>query len=363
MEHDAKTSILEAVTSGQRIDEAAALLLLKSGDLLELARMATFLRNRHNDPRRVSFVIDRNVNYTNICRIRCSFCAFCRPADHPEAFVLDHDTLRRKAEHTRELGGTGFLLQGGINPSLTLDYFLEMLRLLHGSLGLWIHGFSPVEIRAIASASGQGLEKTLRDLKEAGLGSLPGGGAEILSDRVRHRIAPKKGSACEWLDVMEAAHTVGLHTTATMMIGIGETLEERILHLQVLRDQQDQALARGGGHYTAFTTWPFQSGNTPWEGKLETTTAVEYLRTLAVARIYLDNFPHIQSSWVTMGPKTGQMALHYGCDDMGSLMIEENVVKAAGTDHGMHHTQLDRLIREAGFEPWQRDHLYHSVQH
>jgi cyclic dehypoxanthinyl futalosine synthase len=365
VEHDSKhaeiAKVLEAIALGQRIDEAEALLLLKNGDLLELARAATILRNRHNDPHRVSFVIDRNVNYTNVCSTRCSFCAFYRPVGHPEAYVLDHDALRRKAEGTRELGGTGFLLQGGVNPDLPIRYFLEMLGFLHGELGLWIHGFSPIEIHAMAKNSGQSLEKTLQDLKAAGLGSLPGGGAEILVDCVRQRISPKKGRVSQWLEVMEAAHAVGLKTTATMMFGIGETFEERIQHLKVLRDQQDKALAKGGGSYTAFAAWPFQSGNTPWEGKLEKATAVEYLRTIAVARIYLDNFPHLQSSWVTMGHKTGQVALHYGCDDMGSLMIEEKVVRAAGTQHYINHDQMDRLIRQAGFEPWQRDHLYNPV--
>ena len=230
------------------------------------------------------------------------------------------------------------------------------------SLGIWVHGFSPVEIQMMAKLNGLGLEETLRQLRDAGLGSLPGGGAEVLVERVRKRIAPLKGGPEKWLEVMEAAHAVGLKTTGTMMFGITETLAERVEHFRVLREQQDRALARGnGGGHTAFAAWPFQSGHTVWEGKVPRPTDVEYLRTIAVARIFLDNFPHVQSSWVTMGRKTGQMALDYGCDDMGSLMLEENVVSAAGTCHSVNRDEMHRLIRGAGREPWQRDNIYRPV--
>ncbi len=216
-------------------------------------------------------------------------------------------------------------------------------------LGIWVHGFSPVEIQMMARLSGLGLEGTIRALREAGLGSIPGGGAEVLVERVRKRIAPLKGGPDKWLEVMEAAHAVGMKTTGTMMFGITETLAERVEHYRVLREQQDRALARGnGGGHTAFVAWPFQSGHTVWEGKLPRPTDAEYLRTIAIARIYLDNFPHIQSSWVTMGRKTGQMALHYGCDDMGSLMLEENVVSAAGTCYSVNREEMDRMITGRG---------------
>lgn len=356
------TNLLENVLSGQRLDELGALELYERAELLDLARVATHVRNRHNDPWRVSFVIDRNVNYTDVCNVYCTFCAFYRKPGDSKGYVLTREQLRRKAEETKAVGGTGFLLQGGVNPDLPWDYYLDLVRFLHHELGLWVHGFSPVEIRQMARLNGLGLRGTLEALREAGLGSLPGGGAEVLVDRIRRRIAPLKGGAEAWLEVMDVAHELGMKTTGTLMFGIGETLTERIEHLRRLREQQDRALERGnGGGHQAFAAWPFQSGHTPWEGKLPKPTDVEYLRTIAIARIYLDNVPHIQSSWVTMGPKIGQLALHYGCDDMGSLMLEENVVSAAGTSHHVDREAMERLIRDAGFEPWQRDNVYRPV--
>lgn len=338
------------------------LLLFEQADLADLSLAATAVRNRHNDPSRASYVVDRNVNYTDICNVYCTFCAFYHRPGDTKGYVLTREQLQRKAEETKAVGGTGFLLQGGVNPDLPWDYYLDLVRFLHHDLGIWVHGFSPVEIQMMAKLSGQDLQKTLRDLRDAGLGSIPGGGAEILVDRIRKRIAPLKGGPERWLEVMEAAHEVGLRTTGTMMFGIGETLAERIEHFRVLRDQQDRALTRGnGGGHTAFAAWPFQSGHTVWEGKIPKPTDAEYLRTISIARIYLDNFNHIQSSWVTMGRKTGQLALHYGCDDMGSLMLEENVVSAAGTCHSVNREEMNRMIRAAGFEPWQRDNVYGPV--
>ncbi len=351
--------ILDTVLSGKRIFEEEALFLFESAALPELARAATAVRNRHNDPSRVSYVVDRNVNYTDICNVYCTFCAFSRPPGDPEGFVLSKEELRQKAEETLAVGGTGFLLQGGVNPELPWDYYLDLVHFLSQDLNLWIHGFSPIEIQMMSRLSGQTLVKTLRDLKEAGLGSLPGGGAEILVDSIRQKVSPQKGSVASWLEVMAAAHEVGLMTTGTMMFGITETHAHRIEHLRVLRDQQDLALKRvDGGSYTSFTAWPFQSCHTLWEGKVPRPTDVEYLKTIAIARIYLDNFPHIQSSWVTMGRKTGQLALHYGCDDMGSLMLEENVVSAAGTRHVVNRDEMIRMVKSAGFEPWQRNNIY-----
>jgi cyclic dehypoxanthinyl futalosine synthase len=356
------TEALEAVQEGRRITDPQALALLTEASLADLAWAATEVRNRHSDPARVSYVIDRNVNYTDVCNVYCTFCAFYHRPGHSEGYVLSPEQLRRKAEETRAVGGTGFLLQGGVNPDLPWDYYLDLVRFLSRDLGIWVHGFSPVEIQQMAKLNGLGLEGTLEALREAGLGSLPGGGAEVLVDRIRQKIAPLKGSAQAWLEVMEAAHRVGLKTTATLMYGITETLEERVAHFRVLREQQDRALARdSGGSHTAFIAWPFQSGNTVWEGKVPRPTDVEYLRIIAVARIYLDNFPHIQSSWVTMGRRTGQVALHYGCDDMGSLMLEENVVSAAGTSYTVNREEMLHLIRDAGFEPWQRDNVYRAM--
>lgn len=354
--------ILEKILSGGRVTDEEALCLLEEADLADLSLAATAVRNRHNDPSRVSYVVDRNVNYTDICNVYCTFCAFYHRPGDAKGYVLTREQLQKKAEETKAVGGTGFLLQGGVNPDLPWAYYLDLVRFLHHDLGLWVHGFSPVEIQMMAKLSGQDLQKTLRDLRDAGLGSIPGGGAEILVDRIRKRIAPLKGGPERWLEVMEAAHEVGLRTTGTMMFGIGETSAERIEHFHVLRDQQDRALARGnGGGHTAFAAWPFQSGHTVWEGKIPKPTDVEYLRTISIARIYLDNFKHIQSSWVTMGRKTGQLALTYGCDDMGSLMLEENVVSAAGTCYSVNREEMNRMIRQAGFEPWQRDNVYSPV--
>jgi cyclic dehypoxanthinyl futalosine synthase len=353
--------ILRTSLQGGRVSEAEALHLFEHASLPDLSAAATAVRKRINDPGRVSYVVDRNVNYTDVCNVYCTFCAFYHKPGNAKGYVLTWDQLRRKAEETQAVGGTGFLLQGGVNPDLPWSYYLELVTFLR-DLGIWVHGFSPVEIQMMAKLSGQSLEKTIRDLRDAGLGSIPGGGAEVLVDRVRKRIAPLKGGPEKWLEVMEAAHSIGMKTTGTMMFGITETLAERVEHFRVLREQQDRALARGnGGGHTAFAAWPFQSGHTVWEGKVPRPTDAEYLRTIAIARIYLDNIPHIQSSWVTMGRKTGQMALHYGCDDMGSLMLEENVVSAAGTCYSVNRDEMVRMIRAAGFEPWQRDNIYRPV--
>jgi len=354
--------LLAQVGEGRRLSEADILHLFEHGELTDLGWAAQSVRNRLNDPGKVSYVVDRNVNYTNICNINCSFCAFHRRPADPDAYLLSKNELRQKALETLAVGGTGFLLQGGVNPELPWSYYLELVDFLHHDLGLWVHGFSPVEIQWMAKLNGQGLRRTLEALQEAGLGSLPGGGAEILVDRVRQKFSPRKGDVRAWLEVMEEAHQAGLMTTGTMMFGLGETLAERVEHLRVLREQQDRALQGGrGGHYTAFAAWPFQSAHTPWEGKLPKPTEVEYLKTISIARIYLDNFQHIQSSWVTMGRKTGQVALHYGCDDMGSLMLEENVVSAAGTAFSVNRAEMLRMIEGAGYAPWQRDNIYQAL--
>lgn len=320
-----------ALEQGHRLSDQEALFLCQKAELPDLAILATASRQRHNKGDEVTFVIDRNVNFTDICNIHCTFCAFHRSPGDASGFVLSMDELRRKCEEAKRLGGTGILLQGGVNPELPWTYYLEIVSLIRHEQGLWVHGFSPVEIRAMARLNGLGLQGTLEALREAGLGSLPGGGAEILVDGIRRTIAPLKGDTKAWLEVMEEAHKIGMKTTGTMMFGINESLEDRIQHLQVLREQQDRAQTRGnGGGYTAFAAWPFQPGNTVWKGRVHTATHADYLRTIAIARIYLDNFKHMQSSWVTMGGRTGQLALHYGCDDMGSLMLEEKCRKCCG---------------------------------
>ena len=353
--------ILQAAVDGRRISEEEAVHLFLHAGLLDLAIVATALRNRHNNAERVSYIIDRNVNYTNICSINCTFCAFCRSNNSHDSYVLGLEDLRLKAEKTKSDGGTGFLIQGGVNADLPWRYYLDLVSSL-SNFGMWVHGFSPVEIQMMARIGRQSLEKTIKDLRDSGLGSIPGGGAEILVERVRKCIAPLKGGPEKWLEVMEIAHVLGMKTTSTMMFGIIETITERVEHLRVIRDQQDRAIARnnGGGH-TAFAAWPFQSKNTVWDGKLVNVTDVDYLRTIAISRIYLDNFAHIQSSWVTMGHKTGQVALNYGCDDMGSLMFEEEVVRAAGAKHSITLKKMRRLISDAGFVPWQRNAVYCPV--
>ena len=359
---DSLDKSLEKIYQSQRLSAEEALTIYERATLPQLSQAATFVRNNHNPFNKVSYVLDRNVNYTDICNVYCTFCAFYKKPGDPKGYVLTRAQLQDKALETKALGGTGFLLQGGVNPDLPWQYYLDLVSYLHHDLGLWVHGFSPVEIQMMSKLNQKTLRETIADLKQAGLGSIPGGGAEILVPRVRKKIAPLKGGPEKWLEVMSAAHDEGMKTTATMMYGIGETNLERIQHLEVLRIQQDRALSlNNGGGYTAFVAWPFQPGNTVWENRLPSTSDDEYLRTIAIARLYLDNFPHIQSSWVTMGKKTGQVALAFGCDDMGSLMLEENVVSAAGTCYNVNLEEMKHLIISAGFIPWQRDNIYHPV--
>jgi cyclic dehypoxanthinyl futalosine synthase len=302
----------------------------------------------------VTYVVDRNINYTNVCACGCRFCAFHRPPGHPEAYVLSREALADKIEETLALGGTQILLQGGLHPDLGLDYFEDLLAFVRERFGIHVHGFSPPEIRHLAQREALSPETVIARLAAAGLGSIPGGGAEILVDRVRRRISPRKAGAGEWLAVMEAAHRQGLKTTATMMFGHLETDAERIDHLLRLRELQDRT-----GGFTAFIPWPFQPAHT--DLPMPKTTAAEYLRLLALSRLVLDNIPNLQASWVTQGPKIAQLALHFGANDMGSTMIEENVVAAAGTAFRLPRKELVRLIVAAGFTPVQRDTFYRPV--
>jgi cyclic dehypoxanthinyl futalosine synthase len=336
-----------------RLDPGAAMILYKQAELLTLGQLAQEARFRWNPDPVVTYAVDRNINYTNICVSRCGFCAFARPEGHPEAYVLDERTLVRKCEEALALGGTQILYQGGLNPTLSLDWHLERVRLMRG-LSLHVHGFSPPEIVFMARQSGLTVREIIERLIAAGLGSIPGGGAEVLVDRVRQRVSPAKATRDEWLEVMRTAHEVGLKTTATMMFGHLETPAERLEHLFLLRQLQDET--RG---FTAFIPWPYQPGRTTIPGRPAGSTT--YLRLLALARLVLDNFPHLQASWVTQGPHIGQVALHFGADDLGSTMIEENVVAAAGVSHRLSRKEMIHLIEAAGFRPRQRNTLYEGV--
>lgn len=304
----------------------------------------------------VTYHIDRNINYTNICQVHCSFCAFHRNETDPDAYVLSIEELDRKIEETIVLGGRQILLQGGHHPCLPLDWYLDLLRHIRKHYPeINIHAFSPSEVVHFRDLYHLPIENVLTRLKEAGLGSLPGGGAEILVDRVRQCVSPRKATSREWLHVMEIAHGLGLQSSATMMFGHVETIEDRIEHLEKLRQLQDKTHG-----FTAFIAWTWQSENTQLVAP--TASAVEYLRTQALSRIYLDNFSNIQSSWVTQGPDIGQIALKFGANDLGSIMIEENVVSQAGASYRMEVSEMHRLIRDLGYEPRERDQWYHLVQ-
>lgn len=347
------TPLVEQVIAGQRLAPEQGLALLESADLAALGEAADAVSRRwHPEPYR-TYNIDRNINYTNVCTSGCRFCAFSRKAGDPDAYVIDRPTLFRKIEETLALGGDQILLQGGLHPELPLEWYEDLLRDVKRRFPqLNVHGFSPPEIHYISQLSGRSVDEVLRRLREAGLGSLPGGGAEILVDRVRQNVSPCKVGADGWLDVCRRWHGLGGRGSATMMFGHVETLAERIEHLDRLRRLQDET-----GGFTAFICWTFQPKNTGLAG-LPKAGALEYLRTLAVSRLYLDNFPNLQASWVTQGLKIGQMALRFGANDMGSLMIEENVVAAAGTSFRTSEHEIRRAITEAGYTPRKRNVLY-----
>jgi cyclic dehypoxanthinyl futalosine synthase len=332
--------------------------LLRSHDLTGIGMAASALRRKLHPEGVVSYIIDRNINYTNFCTEYCSFCAFYRPMGHQEGYVHGHDVIFSKIQETIDLGGTGVLMQGGLHPDLKIEWYEDLLSAIKKKFGdkIWLHCFSAPEIQNIAQVSGLSLEDTIRRLRDAGLQSIPGGGAEILHDEVRHRISRLKCSTQEWIDMHRTAHKLGLRTTATMMFGCGETLEQRVAHLEVVRQIQEDT-----GGFTAFIPWSFQRENTSL-GRFvkEEATGVEYLKTLAVSRLYLENILNIQSSWVTQGLKTCQVGLKFGGNDVGSIMIEENVVSAAGARNKATEEELRRLIRDAGFTPRQRDSLYRT---
>jgi cyclic dehypoxanthinyl futalosine synthase len=340
--------LLEAAAAGRRLKKAQALALYLEAPLHDLARAAHEARLAHHPEPVVTYVVDRNVNYSNVCVCGCRFCAFFRPPGSPEGYLLGREELARKIEETLSLGGTQILLQGSHHPDLDLRYYEDLLAFIKSSYPtLHLHAFSPPEIVHFSRVSGIPAASVLERLIDAGLDSIPGGGAEILSDRVRREISPHKCTAGQWLEVMRTAHELGLPTTATMMFGHVETLEERIDHLLALRELQDRT-----GGFTAFIPWPFQPDHTRIE--VRKTCSIEYLRLLAAARLVLDNIPNLQASWVTMGPQIGQLALFFGANDFGSTMIEENVVAASGVCFRLGREEIEKNIRDAGFVPKQR---------
>jgi cyclic dehypoxanthinyl futalosine synthase len=347
--------IISKVLNAERISIDEASELYRDADLPLLGQLATVVRNRKSNPDVITYIIDRNINYTNFCVTDCTFCAFYVRPGSQDGYVLSNQELDKKIQETLELGGCQILLQGGHNPSLKINFYEDMLRHIKEKFpSIWIHGFSASEIWFISKVSKLPLGETLDRLVKAGLDSIPGAGAEILVERVRKIIAPKKTTSDEWLELMRIAHQKGLRSTATMMFGHVETVEERWEHLSLLRDLQDET--RG---FTAFITWTFQPDHTPLGGTK--TSTVDYLKTLAVSRIFLDNFDHFQASWVTQGHKIGQVSLKYGVDDFGSLMIEENVVRAAGTVYYMSEQEMVRLIEGGGYRAVRRNMKYESA--
>jgi cyclic dehypoxanthinyl futalosine synthase len=353
------TTTHEAARSDRRLSADEALALLREAPLLELGRRAHEARERLHPGGRVSFVIDANPNYTNVCDTYCSFCAFYRRPGHAEGWVLGVAELVERARRARERGATRLLLQGGHNPDLGLDYYTGLVAGLRAALpDLELHMFSPPEIRAIARFTGLGVRDLLERLYAAGLRTLPGGGAEVLSNRVRQRVAPLKGSAEDWLDVMRTAHQVGFRTTATLMYGHVEEDHDVVEHLSRLRDLQDET-----GGFFAFIPWSFKPGATPLSSAVTRPAGPgRYLRVLAVARLFLDNFPHVQASWFSEGEKAGQLGLHFGADDFGGTLLEENVLRAAGHENATTTERVVRIIREAGFVPVQRSTLYETLR-
>jgi cyclic dehypoxanthinyl futalosine synthase len=351
--------ILGRAHEGERITDAEAVTLLESKDLVAIGRAANELRSRRTDPERITFIIDRNLNYTNICVTDCDFCAFYRrPGDRAEGYLLPKTVIFKKIEETLAIGGTGVLMQGGHHPDLGIDYYEDLFRSIKSRYPIHLHALSPPEIEHIARRSKLTVWDALSRLRDAGLDSIPGGGGEVLVDRVRKIIAPKKTTTKAWLDVMRHAHRLGMSTTATMMYGHVETLAERVEHMRRIRDLQDET--RG---FRAFISWTFQPEGTRLAAKVSHhPTSFEYLLTQAVSRIYLDNVDHIQSSWVTQGMKVGQVALEFGADDLGSVMIEENVVSAAGTTHRASTDDFLRTIKALGKIPVQRDTMYREVK-
>lgn len=351
-------TVLDKIYADQRIEREEGLLLLQSGALHQVGQAADFVRQKKGPDNTVSFLIDRNISYTNVCVARCTFCNFYRKPGADGGYVLPRETIFKKIEETIALGGTGILMQGGMHPDLKIDYYEHLLRSIRERYSIHLHCFSPPEIVVLARLSKITIREALQRLKAAGLASIPGGGAEILTDRMRQEISPGKCTANQWLEVMRVAHQEGLSTTATMMIGGGETVAERMEHLDRLRRLQDET-----GGFVAFIPWNVQLEGTPMQESIhEQVSPVEYLMLLAVSRLYLDNIRNIQVSWLTQGLEVAQIALHFGANDVGSIMIEENVMSTAGAQRAASRDDLIRVIEQAGFTPVQRDTLYQTFR-
>jgi len=325
--------------------------------LLELGLAADRVRQERHPHGIVTYIVDRNINYTNVCVADCGFCAFYRRPKHGEGWTLSYEEIGAKIDEAKQLGAVQILMQGGHNPYIPFEWYLHLLKYIKRYHPIHIHGFSPSEVDFFAKLFRMEARDVIRELMQAGLDSIPGGGGEILVQRVRDQVARKKAGADRWLEIMELAHEAGMKTSVTMMYGIGETLAERIEHLQRVRDVQERTHG-----FTAFICWPLQPENTPAMSHQPKTDAVDYLRTVAIARIVLHNVPNLQASWVTMGMKVGQMALRFGCNDFGSLMIEENVVSAANTTHRTTTEEMERLIQDAGFTPARRRQDYSIIR-
>ena len=346
--------VLEKSLNNKRLSSKECLKLFSIKELTSLGMAADAVCMRKHPENYRTYIIDRNINYTNICTSGCKFCAFYREAEHSDGYVIPKNTLFKKIEETLTLGGRQILMQGGLHPSLKLDFYADLLQSIKTKYDIHIHAFSPPEIIHFSKLNGIPVQGVLQNLRNAGLDSIPGGGAEILTDRCRNILSPNKCTAQEWLDVMRETHKLGMRTTATMMFGHIETVEERIEHLEKIRKLQDET-----GGFTAFIAWTFQPKNT----RLDTALigSFDYLKTIAISRLYLDNIANIQASWVTQGAKIAQLSLKFGANDMGSTMIEENVVRAAGVSYQMDKEEIESLINDLGYEAKQRD-LYYQIK-
>ncbi|MCD6376266.1 MAG: dehypoxanthine futalosine cyclase [Caldisericaceae bacterium] len=350
-----KHSIEQKVLEGGRLSLEEGLFLFEQTDLIWLGKLADVVKRRFHPKPLVTFIIDRNINYTNLCVASCNFCAFYEKLGSDKGYVLSKEEIARKIEETIDLGGYQILMQGGLNPTLKIDYYEDLFRFIKEKFPtVRIHSLSPPEIHYIARISQLSLQDTLIRLRTAGLDSIPGGGAEILVNEIRKKLSANKTTAEQWLEVMETAHKMGMKSTSTMMFGHVETYEHRLQHIIKIRDLQDHTMG-----FTAFIPWTFQPENTELGGPK--TTAYDYLRTLAISRLMLDNVPNIQVSWVTMGAKVAQTGLFFGGNDFGSVMIEENVVAAAGATFRMSREEIERIIKKAGFEPRLRDMEYNLL--
>lgn len=355
--------ILDKSFRGERINLEECITLLESNEIEKIGHTANLIKERKHPGNIATFNIGRNINYTNICDVYCRFCAFYRAPGSKEGYVLSDEVILNKIQETVDVGGDEILMQGGVNPDLPFSYYLDLLRKIKSRFSnVTMHSFSPAEIQKMRVLSGLSLDEVIRQLHEAGLDSIPGGGGEILDDRTRRKISRLKGSWTDWMDVMKAAHRNGMNTTATMVYGFGESMEERALHLLRVRDAQDECKANGypSPGFLAFITWPFQPDNTNLPR--EKSNPEEYLKMVAINRIMLDNIDNLQASWVTMGPEIGKVSLSYGVNDFGSTMLEENVVSSAGTTHKVNIELILKLIRETGRIPAQRNTRYQILR-